>query len=97
VDGSDVACGGLCRYDDETGEIRRMYIAPDRRGTGLSRLVLDALESEARRLGYARVRLETGVNQRAAIALYASSGYEPIQRYGPYVDGELSVCFEKNL
>jgi GNAT superfamily N-acetyltransferase len=57
-----------------------MYAVPERRGAGLSGLILHAPEDEARELGYRRVRLETGVNQRAAIALYAFSGFDPIQR-----------------
>lgn len=95
--GVDVACGGLCRYDAETGEIRRMYVVPEHRGRGLSRQLLGALEGEASGLGYERVRLETGVRQHEAIGLYRSAGFEPIERYGPYVDDELSVCFEKRL
>jgi putative acetyltransferase len=97
VDGMDVACGGVCRYDAATGEIRRMYVLPEHRGAGFSRLVLAAVENEARRLGYASVRLETGVHQHEALALYRSSGFREIPRYGPYVDDELSVCFEKPL
>jgi GNAT superfamily N-acetyltransferase len=97
VDGLDVACGGVCRYDAATAEIRRMYVLPAHRGSGFSRLMLAALEDEARGLGYNRVRLETGVHQQEALALYRSSGFEEIPRYGPYVDDELSVCFEKRL
>jgi putative acetyltransferase len=95
--GTDVACGGLCRYGAETGEIRRMYVVPENRGWGYARLLLGPLEDEARALGYTSVRLETGVLQAAAIGLYRSAGFEPIARYGPYVDDELSVCFEKRL
>jgi GNAT superfamily N-acetyltransferase len=97
VSGSDVACGGVCRYDAETAEIRRMYVVPERRGAGLSRRMLGALEDEARSFDYRRIRLETGVNQREALGLYRSAGFEEIPRYGPYVDDELSVCFEKPL
>lgn len=92
-----VACGGVIRYDDATAEIRRMYVAPAARGRGLSRLLLTALENEARRLGYDFVRLETGEHQPEAIRLYASSGFEPIPRYGPFVGDPRSVCFEKRL
>ena len=74
-----------------------MYVTPARRGAGLSRQMLSALESEARGLGYRRIRLETGVHQLEALALYRSSGYEEIPRYGPYANDELSVCFEKPL
>jgi putative acetyltransferase len=92
-----VACGGVIRYDETTAEIRRMYVAPSARGKGLSRAVLAALEDEARRLGYEFVRLETGDRQPEAVKLYASSGFEPIPRYGPFVDDPRSVCFEKRL
>jgi GNAT superfamily N-acetyltransferase len=97
LDGTDVACGGVCRYDAETGEIRRMYVVPGRRGGGLSRRMLGALEDAARELGYARVRLETGVRQYEALGLYRSSGFQEIPRYGSYFEDELSVCFEKLL
>ena len=74
-----------------------MYVVPERRGAGLSRRILGALEDEARSLGYRRVRLETGFRQHEALGLYRSSGFAEIPRYGPYVDDELSVCFEKPL
>lgn len=96
-DGEPVACGGVMRYDETTGEIRRMYVAPSARGRGLSRLLLAALEDEARELGYELVRLETGDRQPEAIKLYVSSGFEPIPRFGPFVDDARSVCFEKRL
>jgi GNAT superfamily N-acetyltransferase len=96
-DGEPVACGGVCRYDDAAAEIRRMYVVPAARGRGLSRQILAALEEEARALGYELVRLETGNLQPEAIALYASSGFGPISRYGPYIEDERSICFEKRL
>jgi GNAT superfamily N-acetyltransferase len=97
IEGEAVACGGVARYDDATGEIRRMYVVPEARGRGLSRLVLEALEEEARALGYALVRLDTGKLQAAAIGLYVSAGFGPIERYGPFADDARSVCFEKRL
>jgi putative acetyltransferase len=97
VDGEAVACGGIARYDEATAEIRRMYVVPEARGYGLSRRMLAALEEEARALGYSFVRLETGKLQAAAIALYASAGFGPIPRYGPFANDPKSVCFEKRL
>jgi putative acetyltransferase len=97
LDGEAVACGGIARYDETTAEIRRMYVAPGVRGRGLSRRVLAALEDEARALGYSFVRLETGKRQTEAIGLYVSAGFQPIPRYGPFVNDPKSVCFEKRL
>jgi GNAT superfamily N-acetyltransferase len=74
-----------------------MYVTPGARGQGLSRALLAALEEEARSLGYAFVRLETGDRQPEAIGLYVSSGYLPIPRFGPFAEDERSVCLEKRL
>ncbi len=96
-DGVPVACGGISRYVASTAELRRMYVTPGARGRGLSRLLLEALEDQARALGYDTLRLETGYLQAAAIHLYERAGYTPIERYGPFVDDERSRCYEKRL
>ncbi len=49
------------------------------------------------RLGYEGLVLETGEQQREAIGLYVSSGYEPIPCYGPYAGQAISRCYEKRL
>jgi len=92
-----VACGGVARFDDARGELKRMYVLPEARGRGLGRRVLAELEAEARRLGYRALVLETGDRQEAALGLYVSAGYERIPCYPPYDSRELSICFEKTL
>lgn len=96
-DNRAVACGGVARFDETRGELKRMYVLPDARGRGLGRRVLVELEAEARRLGYRALVLETGDLQREALGLYESSGYERIPCYPPYDARELSLCFEKRL
>jgi GNAT superfamily N-acetyltransferase len=76
-----IGCGGLKRIADGTCEIKRMYLVPDERGQGLSRPLLEALELEARRLGYRRARLDTGDRQPSAKRLYESAGYRQIRDY----------------
>jgi putative acetyltransferase len=97
IDGRAVGCGGIARFDETRGELKRMYVEPGSRGLGLGRRLLAALEDEARRLGYVAVVLETGDKQPEARGLYASSGYERIPCYEPYASRELSLCFEKSL
>ena len=92
-----VACGGIRRYDATTGEIKRMYTAPDARRRGYSRALLRELEARARTIGYARLVLETGTKQPEAIALYESEGYTPIGNYGFYRNAPQSRCFAKDL
>jgi GNAT superfamily N-acetyltransferase len=97
VDGVAVGCGGVRRYDATTGEIKRMYVLPELRRRGISRVVLEELEARARAIGYARLVLETGTRQPEAIALYESAGYESIEPYGFYKTSPTSRCFAKSL
>ena len=92
-----VACGGFLRADGETAELKRMYVRPSSRGQGLARRLLRHLEGRARGLGYQRLRLETGVLQPEAIARDRSEGYREVERWAPYEEDEVSVCFAKDL
>jgi putative acetyltransferase len=95
--GEAIGCGGMCRFDETTAEIRRMDVAPHTRGQGISRAILRELLEAGRELGYARARLETGHAQREAIGLYQTSGFERIPCWGTYVTDERSLCFELQL
>jgi GNAT superfamily N-acetyltransferase len=97
IDGRAVGCGGIARFDETRGELKRMYVEPGARGLGIGRRLLEALEAEARSLGYVAVVLETGDRQPEALGLYVSAGYERIPCYEPYASRELSLCFEKPL
>jgi putative acetyltransferase len=97
-EGAPVGCGALRLLDAETAELKRMYVAPAVRGTGLGRRLLTALEAEARALGVRRLVLETGVRQTAALALYRATGFHPIALYGEYcLSPETSICLGKEL
>jgi DNA-binding MarR family transcriptional regulator/ribosomal protein S18 acetylase RimI-like enzyme len=87
-DGTTVACGGVQRLDTDTAEIKRMWVDPNWRGTGIGRRMLTELEGHARRLGYARVVLDTNATLTEAIAMYAGAGYQAIPRYNdnPYAE-----------
>jgi ribosomal protein S18 acetylase RimI-like enzyme len=96
-DGNTIAGGALRRLADGIGEIKRMWTAPAHRGRGHARRVLGELEDLGWRYGYRALRLQTGDLQTAAIALYHSAGYRPIERYGRYRDEPRCLCFEKTL
>jgi GNAT superfamily N-acetyltransferase len=81
LDGVAICCGGIKRLDAQACEIKRMYVAPQGRGRGLGRVLLGALESHARAIGYEVARLDTGDRQPGAQHLYESSGYQPIPNY----------------
>ena len=93
-----VGCGAIRRLDDDSAEIKRMYVASDRRGRGAGRRILEALESEARRLGVHRIVLETGNRQAPALALYRSYGFVEIPAYGEYINSPAtSICLAKEV
>jgi putative acetyltransferase len=95
--GAALGCGGLRLLGPGSGEIKRMYVEPPARGTGVAAALLRALEDRARGLGIARLLLETGTGQPDAIRFYQREGYEPIEAYGPYVGEPVSRCFARDL
>lgn len=76
-------------------ELKRMYVVPTHRGKGLARLMLAAVEADARAAGAGSAVLETGLRQPEAMALYASSGYVEVPGFGHYRDSPLSRCYAK--
>ncbi|WP_432512900.1 GNAT family N-acetyltransferase [Kineococcus sp. SYSU DK001] len=95
--GRAVACGGLRPLEPGRAEVKRMYVEPDRRGSGVATLVLRAIEDEARALGVRRLLLETGTLQPEALRFYLREGYERIENFGPYAGEELSICCARDL
>jgi GNAT superfamily N-acetyltransferase len=80
-DGTVVGCGGIQRVDDATGEVKRMWVHPDRRGAGIGRRLLATLEQRCVALGYRTVVLDTHATLTEAIALYEAAGYRATDRY----------------
>jgi GNAT superfamily N-acetyltransferase len=76
-----VGCGGVKQIDDRHAEIKRLYVAPEARKSGIARRILARLEQRARESGYAVVRLDTGSRQAQALALFRSTGYSDIADY----------------
>jgi putative acetyltransferase len=92
-----IGCGAIRLLDEATAEIKRMYVAPEARGTGAARFLLDALQTESRRLGATRIVLETGRRQPEALSLYLRAGFVRVPQYGEYLGSPLSVCMAKLL
>jgi DNA-binding MarR family transcriptional regulator/N-acetylglutamate synthase-like GNAT family acetyltransferase len=95
LDGRPVGCGALKRKSKTIGEIKRMWTAPEARGRGVARRMIERLEMEARAFGLKRLRLETNRTLTEAQALYRRQGYKEVapfndERYAHY-------WFEKRL
>ncbi len=92
-----IACGCFKRYGDDSAEIKRMFVRPEFRGSGVAALVLAEVEKWALEAGYSRAILETGIKLPPAIRFYTKSGYSRIENYGQYIGLENSVCLAKSL
>ena len=90
-----VACGAFKQYDENTVEIKRMYVKNEYRGKGIGVIILTELEAWASELNYTSAILETGKKQPEAIRLYQKSGYILIPNFGQYENVENSVCMKK--
>ena len=97
LDGVPAGCGGVLLVGAEYAEIKRMYVRPAFRGSGLGKLILARLADYALGRGVNVLRLETGVHQAHAIRLYEGSGFHRIRPFGSYREDPLSLCFEKRL
>ncbi len=103
-DDEPVATGAWRRREDvevfgtrQTAEIKRMYVVPAARGTGLARAMLTRLEDTAEEGGLKAVILETGLAQPEAITLYESSGYTRIDSFGHYREAPGNRCYGRDL
>lgn len=92
-----VGMGALRPLDEHTAELRRLFVLRSQRRAGVAWRLLQALEAEALRLGYRRIRLETGHRQQPAMRLYERCGFHRIPPFGDYASDPTSVCYEKVL
>ena len=96
-DAVPAGCGGVQLYGTEYGELKRMYVRPRFRGSGLAAALLFRLTAHARDHGIRVLRLETGIHQLAAIRFYEREGFTRIGPFGEYTDDPLSRYYEKQL
>jgi putative acetyltransferase len=96
VGGQAVGCAALVNRGGY-GEVKRMYVEEAGRGRGIGRKLLEQLVMFARMSGLQVLRLETGIHQLDAIALYERAGFVRCDPFGDYQPDPLSLFMEKHL
>ena len=94
--GHCIGCVAARFYRDAAyAEIKRLYVDEAHRGLGLARTLMNVIEAEIVAEGIDCARLEMGIYQPEADALYRSLGYRDIRPFGDYLEDPLSQFLEK--
>ena len=95
--GGLVGVGGIDVQPAGLGELKRFYVHPAQRGTGVGDALMAGVLEHASAQGVRLVRLETGDKQHAAIRFYRRHGFSATPRFPPYTGSETSVCMQRQL
>ena len=96
INGQIVATGAV-KLMDTYGEIKRLYVSPQCRGKKIASEMMERLELEIQKNNLEFSRLETGIHQPEAIALYKNHGYVTCRPFGNYTEDPLSLFMEKKI
>jgi putative acetyltransferase len=97
-DASGRAVGtGALAINGDWAELKAMWVIPEARGFGVSKSILAALEARGRCERVRTLRLETGVNNHAALGLYTRAGFKRCDPFGDYRPDPLSVFMQKDI
>ena len=95
--GQPLGCGGLRHLDPTTAEVKRVYVLPYARGSGVATAILGALEARAKQMGYAVLTAEAGSAQPDGRRFYETGGYKVVPNFGPYLSSDGSTCYSKTI
>ena len=94
-----VGCGAVKLMDDDGsyGEVKRVFVIPAVRGSGIATLIMRDLEAHLINRQVTVARLETGIRQPEAISFYRKLGYIERGPFGAYREDPLSLFMEKRV
>jgi putative acetyltransferase len=95
--GAAIGMGALRRHLGGVGEVKRMFVAPAARGTGLGGAILAEIEKRAKAEGLAKLVLETGANFDAARRVYERGAFVACDGVLDYPPSAWTAFYEKSL
>lgn len=82
ADGKDAGCIGLRKFSDGVCEMKRLYVRPDYRGTGIGKALVERIIEDAKAIGYQKMRLDTIKEKMGkAVEIYKEHGFIEIDAY----------------
>jgi len=82
LESQTAGCVALHKLEPEICEMKRLYLRPQFRGRGLGRILAESITTEARQIGYSRMRLDTVEPvMKDAVAMYRKLGFKEIAPY----------------
>lgn len=94
-DGRAAGCVGIKKFSDDVCELKRLYVRPEYRKSGLGRTFTEMMINKAGELGYKNMYLDTMPGLEAALRLYKRLGFYEIEKYydNP-VEKMIYLCYD---
>lgn len=80
-DGKLAGCIGLRKIDDQSCEMKRLYVRPQFRGKKIGNLLIEKIIADAKAIGYSYMLLDTLPFLQSAIHMYKKCGFYEIESY----------------
>ena len=95
--GRAVGGGAIRKYDEQSAELKRVFVRPEWRNRGIGTKIVRLLIDWAAECGFSRMILETGERLCESCAVYKKLGFKVIENYGPYIGMSESLCMAKDV
>ena len=76
-----IGCAGIRKLNNQSAEMKRMYVHPQYRGLGTGKLLSNYVIAWARKYNYRKILLDTNLEMPAAISVYQQVGFTPTVPY----------------
>lgn len=81
VDNMVIGCVGLRKIDDNTCEMKRLYVNNEHKGKGIGKALVEKIIMKAKNMNYIKIRLDTLPKMKTAQELYKNFGFYGIEQY----------------